>query len=166
MMHRVFSIVLACAVLAPGMGLAPTSSPIGDRRGWLKGILCVATGCLGAALPSGAAVIQVERCDSGVGPGCAEEASPMITAMRKASGEKKAARDAEDLRRYNVNNFKDYFSAVYPPRKLVLHPATGKFEVLTEADLSEQMKAGTVKGGSTGSFIDNYATRAEFYFVE
>jgi len=153
-------------MLAVGSSLSLSSSSVGDRRSWLKGSLCAATGCLGLAQPSVAAVVQVERCDSGIGPGCKEEISPMIAAMRKASGEKKAARDAEDLRRYNVNNFKDYFSAGYPPRKLVLHPDTGRFEALTEAELADQMKAGKVKAGSAGSFTDNFATRAEYYYTE
>ena len=140
------------------------------RRSFLMGVPCLAG--ISSFVPvqaASAAVLQVERCDSGIGSGCAADADtvpPFIRDLREKSAANKPRRDAEDLKRYNENNFGDFFAASYPPRKLVIYPTTGKFEALTEPELKNAIVEGRVKIGSMGQFQDNYATRMPYYFVE
>ena len=112
------------------------------------------------------AVIQADRCDAGVGPGCEAETNPLIRDLLEKSAKNKEKYDLENLSRYNYNNYKDYFAALSPPKLLVEHLKTGTFEVLTDAEIQAGMKAGRIKGGSAGNFQTNYKTRADYYFVE
>jgi hypothetical protein len=185
------------ALLCIGSLVCSVSGLALGRRGFWG---CAAGAISTASSPSTAiAIIQVERCDSGIGPGCEQlpsddPSASLIESLRKKSAANKATRDAEDLRRYNgtgglvwwccswrwasafvltffctllaVNNFGDFFQASYPPKKLVMYPSSGKFETLTESELSLALKEGKVKAGSAGSFQSNYSDRMGFYFVE
>jgi hypothetical protein len=105
-----------------------------------------------------AAIIEVDRCDNGVGPGCTEDSSPLINELRAKSALNKDKREIESLRRYNENNYGDFFAASWPPKKLVLHQATNKYEAINEQDLADLIKYGKVKSGELGS--------KAYYFVE
>lgn len=102
----------------------------------------------------------------GEGTGCAAETNPLIVDLLERSRQNAAKYDKQDLARYNVNNFADYFKASYPPRIIVVHPTTGEYEALTVKEVDAQIKAGTIKTGSSGGFQDNFATRMEYYFAE
>lgn len=138
-------------------GLTPTS-----RRNILGAMVSSS-----AVLPKAAnAVIQADRCDAGVGPGCSSESNPLIRDLLEKSAANKEKYDLENLSRYNYNNYKDYFAALSPPKYLVAHLTKGTFEVLTDGEIQAGMKEGRIKGGSAGNFQTNYKTRVDYYFVE
>jgi hypothetical protein len=146
----------------------PAPSLLVSKRQFLASLV---TGSCGVSLlpkKSVAGVIQVtERCDGGIGDGCSNELDPpIIQELRKKSALNREARDAEDLRRYNMNNFKDFFAASYPPKTLVMYPATGKFAAVLDSEVKELVNLGKIKAGSAGSFQDNYASRVGYYFVD
>uniref|UniRef100_A0A7S2DNT4 Uncharacterized protein n=1 Tax=Octactis speculum TaxID=3111310 RepID=A0A7S2DNT4_9STRA len=105
-----------------------------------------------------AAVIEAARCDSGVGPGCELENNELIKQLLTKSAENREKYARENISRYNINNYKDYFKALSPPKFLVEHVQTGKYEVLDEAEVRRQMNEGTVKGA--------YQRNSEYIFVE
>ena len=95
---KAFSALLFLPTL---LALQP-SELIASRRSFLGSFTA---GASLAVYPSiaRADVINVERCDSGIGSGCKEDdLPPMLKEMRDRSAALKPERDKEDLRRYNV----------------------------------------------------------------
>lgn len=106
----------------------------------------VAAAWLGSGpVRAGAAVVDVARCDSGTGDACDVPDSPLIQDLILKSRQNAASREKANLKRYNINNYKDYFAAMNPPRILVENRELGTFKALTDAEIQAATKAGTVK---------------------
>lgn len=141
-------------------------------RGLSKGYICMGNknaigrrciiSVLGGALwtqPAFAEVIQVKRCDSGEGEGCnsidpADPAAELIMSLRKKSAEKSADRVAEELRRYNENNFSDFFKVT---GKVLVKHSDGTVAAVSEGELRKLMNQGIIRFDAAGYFFDEPA---------
>jgi len=147
-----------------------TTPGVSTRRAFLPAALLAPTATAAMATPpaANAAVIAVARCDSGVGDGCEANAkeSEVIRNLLQSSKQNRKKYERENLERYNLNNYKDYFAAGTVPRTLVQHPVTRKYDAVPDDELRVLVREGKVIPGQSGSPIDNYASRADYTFTE
>lgn len=124
------------------------------RRHFLHTVPIVA----GGASVASAEVISAKRCDSGEGEGCStvdenDPAAELIMRLRKQSKENASRRVDEELRRYNDNNFADYFRT--SGKVLVVHRDDGRMEAIPQGQLNKLVKEGTVIFNAEGYYFND-----------
>ena len=80
----------------------------------------------------------------------------MMRVARTSSGStaKSAARVAEELRRYNENNFSDFFKVT---GKVLVKNSDGTVAVVSEGELRKLMNQGIIRFDAAGYFFDEPA---------
>ncbi|TFJ80739.1 hypothetical protein NSK_007916 [Nannochloropsis salina CCMP1776] len=99
----------------------------------------------GIMAPVHAAVINMPRCEGGLGDGCAAmgEGNEFVKKLQERSAKNYESSKKQKLIKYNLNNFKDYFAV--KNQKLVVKP-DGKFIAIDNKLYKQLEKEGKVDG--------------------